>query len=184
MSRTSEPADAGRLLVSPFVVVVDSREKAPYGFASIHADAAQRQGGSPQVVLVRSVVRGLAAGDYTLEGHEPDTPLSVAVERKSACDLFGTLGQARARFVSELQRLAACEFAAVVVEAEWSELLGSPPAHSRLNPKTVHRSVIAWQQRYPRVHWWFLPGRDAAEVTTYRILERFWKEQQSRVQAH
>jgi hypothetical protein len=36
--------------------------------------------------------------------------------------------------------------------------------------------VIAWQQRYPRVHWWLCPGRAFAEVTTYRILERYWRD--------
>ena len=66
------------------------------------------------------------------------------------------------------------EDAAVVVEAEWSEVLGSPPPHTQLTPKTVYRSVIAWQQRYPSIHWWFCADRRLAEVTTFRILERWW----------
>ena len=38
----------------------------------------------------------------------------------------------------------------------------------------VVRSAIAWQQRHPRVHWWFVPGRDFAEKLTFRILERYY----------
>jgi hypothetical protein len=99
----------------------------------------------------------------------------VAIERKSLADLYSTLGQGRQRFARELERLNGYEFTAVVVEAEWSVVIGSPPAYSQLLPKTVYRSVIAWQVRYPKVHWWFVPGRDFAEVTTFRLLERYWK---------
>ena len=42
-------------------------------------------------------------------------------------------------------------------------------------PKTVYRSVIAWQQRYD-VHWLFAPGRPFAEKTTYHILDRFYRD--------
>jgi len=70
------------------------------------------------------------------------------------------------------------QFAAVVVEAEWSEILASPPPHTQLTPKTIFRSVLAWQQRFPRVHWWFVPGRSAGETTTFRVLERYWRERQ------
>ena len=92
-------------------------------------------------------------------------------------DLFATLGQDRERFERELTRLAEMTFAAVVVEADWDKILKHPPEFSRLNPKTIFRSVIAWQQRYPRVHWWMGPDRRFAEIVTLRILERFLKEQ-------
>jgi hypothetical protein len=198
-------------LMAPFTMVVDSREQHPYTFAAIRADA--DAGRRPVVVPIVSA--GLPAGDYSIEGLEN----VVAVERKSLQDCFSTLGQGRARFVRELERLAQYEFAAVVVEAEWSEIIGfysaglrelrnhfatlaakgqddsqpwavwadmlseampGPPVRSRLNPKTVYRSVIAWQMRYPRVVWWPCPGRAFAEVTTYRLLERFHKEREAK----
>lgn len=52
-----------------------------------------------------------------------------------------------------------------------------PVDHSRLNPKTVYRTILAWQQRYPHVHWWPAESRRFAERTTFRILERFWIDQ-------
>ena len=75
-----------------------------------------------------------------------------------------------------MARLASFHAAAIVVEAEWSEILNAPPRHSKLPPRSVFRTVIAWQQRYQTVHWWFVPGREIGEVTTFRILERFLKE--------
>jgi hypothetical protein len=55
---------AGGLLVTPFVVITDTREQAPYAFTGLHADAAQGR----RPLLVRTVTRGLPAGDYSLEG--------------------------------------------------------------------------------------------------------------------
>lgn len=156
----------------PATVVVDTREQSPFAFASLRTDV--REGRRPLIV---STVRGtLKSGDYSLAGFETQ----VAVERKSIEDLFNTLGQGRGRFQRELARLndQAYLFAAVVVEAGWDEIIAAPPERSMLRPKTVHRSVISWQMRFPRIHWWMCPNRAFAEVTTFRLLERFWKEQQ------
>lgn len=190
---------------TPYTIVVDTREGRPYSFARLFTVSPGSAGDARGVVvttsrrrgtflrhrrpidrftfakelsslgkkyIVQTTVRGLATGDYSLFGFEDQ----VAIERKSLADLFGTLGQGRKRFERELTRLAAMKFAAVVVEAEWSAVLGDPPRRSKLNPKTVFHSVVAWQQRFPRVHWWFLPGRDAAEAAVVRILDRFWRE--------
>jgi ERCC4-type nuclease len=172
----NRPLSDNSQIVAPFTVVVDTREQLPFAFAGIRADAVHGR----RPVLVRTVRCGLPAGDYSLAGFE----LSVAIERKSLADLFSTLGQARARFVRELQQLDTYAFAAVVVEAGWEDVLARPPARSRLNPKTIWRSVIAWEQRYPRIHWHFLPGRSLAEVYTFRALERFWKDWQAKNRAN
>lgn len=215
MPRSQKP------LPAPFLILIDSREQHPYQFQGLISDA--RQGRRP--ITVRQEVRGLPTGDYSLEGCEAQ----IAVERKSAADLFHTLGQGRDRFERELVRLADLPVAAVVVEAEWSEILGlrhdlsdlidyledqqeglssvrdeganlvdgipfsrwidalrelsaGPPEFSSLNPKTVYRSVLAWQQRYPAVHWWFCVNRRHAEVTTFRVLERFWRDRDEQTQ--
>jgi DNA excision repair protein ERCC-4 len=155
------------------VIIVDTREQSPYGFSRIPADASNR-GASKEGETFAAAVRvgTLKSGDYSLEGFTD----RVAVERKSLADLFGTVGQGRERFVRELTRLSVFDFAAVMVEAEWSQVISDPPQHSQLSPKTIVRSVLAWQQRFPRVHWHFWPDRASAEIVTYRILERWWKE--------
>lgn len=157
----------------PVPILIDTREQLPYSFAGLQADASDNG-----VPLVVELIPGtLQAGDYSLLGAHH----RVAIERKSKSDLFGTLGHGRSRFQRELERLAAYDFAAVVVEAEWSEILNNPPEHSRLKPKIVFRSVIAWQQRFPNVHWWFCCDRRHGEVTTLRILERWMKDQQRKL---
>jgi DNA excision repair protein ERCC-4 len=164
-------------LVTPFVVLVDQQEGIPYRFEGIIADA--RQGRRPLVVPTETV--HLKTADYTIRGLES----RVAVERKGGAqngaeDLFRTIGQGRERFERELARMNEMEVAAVVVEAEWSQILTDPPKWSKLPPKNVYRSCLAWQQRFPRVHWWTVAGRKMGEVTTFRILERFWRDRVAR----
>ncbi len=160
---TKTPSDEP--LTVPFTVVIDTREQLPFGFTGFTSDA--RHGRRP--LVVPTVVGTLGQGDYSLAGLGD----VVAVERKSHGDLVGTLSQGRERFERELERLSGLLWAAVVVEADWAQVLAGRE-RSRLNPKTIHRSVIAWQQRYPSIHWWFCADRRLAEVTTFRILERWW----------
>lgn len=172
MSTATPPPALPVRLVVPFVVKIDTREQRPWYFLHLRADADKRR-----VPLAVQLVRGtLACGDYSIDGLEH----VVAVERKSKEDLFGTLGQGRARFARCLERLNELPHAYVVAECDLGEVFTSPPRHSDLKPKTVFRSVIAWQVRYPRVHWWFCPGRAFAEACTFRVLERVWKEHQGR----
>jgi len=156
----------------PRAVVVDTREQLPYSFGGLRADVSYGAGSSA-TLMIELVAGTLGQGDYSLAGFER----RLAVERKSIADLFNTLGQGRDRFVRELERMQeALDFAAIVVEADWARILNDPPPFTELSPKIVHRSVIAWQQRYPRVHWLMMPDRRVAEVTTFRVLERFWRE--------
>lgn len=149
-------------------IIVDTREQRPYTFANIEAD--KRDGGGIVPVAVR--VGTLASGDYSLDGFED----RIAVERKSLADLYGTLGKGRERFERELARLDRMDAACVIVEACWHEIIECPPVHSRLSPRSVYRSILAWSQRFPRVHWWTVADRAMGEITVYRWLERWWKD--------
>lgn len=156
-------------------VKTDTREQSPYTFEGIGWDKADG-GGEGRTLTVETVRGTLASGDYSLLGYER----RVAVERKSLADLYGTLGQGRARFERELERLKDYDFAAVVVEASLLEIVTSPPPHTEMSPKAVYRSIIAWSVRYPRIHWFPCDNRRLAEITTFRLLERFLKEDLSR----
>ena len=85
-------------------IVVDTREKAPYTF-------------DPKRFSVER--RALPAGDYSLVGSEE----RVAVERKSLADFAQTVIRARRRFHEELRKLAACEFACIVVEGSMRDVI-------------------------------------------------------------
>ena len=146
-------------------IINDTREQLPYDFQSIGVD--------PPPITIRKT---LESGDYSLEGYET----RIAIERKSKADAYGTFGKGRNRFERELERLSHYEFAAVVIESEWLDLIRHPPARSRLNPKTIFVSVIAWCQRFD-VHFFTVPNRAFAEKLTYRLLERFWRDHHARL---
>ncbi len=151
----------------PYTILIDQREKAPYRFGQL-GDPDQAS-----ALQVRTQVTTLSTGDYTLAGLESQ----VAIERKSLADLFATLGRRREQFEAEHKRMAEMDFAAVIIEASWEQILFSPPPESQLRPETVLSTAIAWSQRYG-VHWWCVPSRRAGEVTTFRMLDRFWRERE------
>lgn len=157
-------------------VLIDTRENQPFTFAAIPADAGEGAG----LLRVRTARHGLATGDYSLFGHHTggtaDSPAGVCIERKSKKDLYSTIAAGRARFERELARMQSFRVARIVVECELKELLTDPPAHTRYSPKSLHRSIIAWEQRCPWVHWRFCPDRAFAETYTLRVLDRYWRE--------
>ena len=150
----------------PFKVVVDTREQTPYEFKQVRANA--KLGGL--LYEVQTVRRALATGDYAIDGMP-----RFAVERKSMADLFGSMAR-RENFLSRLARFrATCDVAVVVIEAEISTILASPPRFSSMPVKSVIRSIQSWTVRYPTVHWHFLPGRDAAERWTFSLLRLYYE---------
>lgn len=153
---------SARIAVAPFTIGVDTREQLPYDFASVK-----------NPILPFSVIGAtLETGDYTAIGHEAE----LCVERKSKADAFKSFGDDRERFEREIVRMSAYRFAAVIIEAEWSEIFTEPPRHSqRMRPKTILASALAWSQRYG-VHFYAVPGRGFAEQLTYRIIERWVRD--------
>lgn len=143
------------------IIVRDTREQAGYTFSYL----------SPAPIIVDAT---LHTGDYSLRGYEDQ----LAIERKGLSDCFGTFGHGRKRFERELERMKTLQFAAVVIEGDWFTIFHRPPKFSKLKPKTIHASIIAWQQRYG-VHFFTCPDRNFAERTTYRMLERFYKDRQN-----
>lgn len=180
LSAGSTPPDGPHLTV-PFTITIDTREQIPYsftGFEADHEDARRYRGqrtikaatGLP--LYVPTVTDTLLTGDYSIRG----MAALVTVERKSLGDLYGSLGAGRDRFEREHERMAHLQFAAVVIDASWQEIFSSPPPQSKLSPKSVHRTMCSWQQRYG-VPWLAMGDRRLAEITTFRILEKFWREE-------
>lgn len=195
------PCKEGHILC-PFVVVADSREQMPYGFAGItyqddDAEVPARFacpscgfGSEPPSPLDSTPIRddktgkpfdiavyrtGVPLGDYTILGL-PD----ITIERKSLEDFYGSVGR-RDNFEGRLTRMQAKGYSAVVVEATQEQVLASPPPFSGLTPRNVFRTVQAWTMDFPRTHWWFMDGRVSAEVLTFRLLHRFYRENKDRI---
>lgn len=154
-------------VMCPFTVQVDRREQKPFLFENVRANADQGN----RLIYVPLNFESIPVGDYTIWS----LPL-IIIERKSKEDLYQSISQGRANFEARLRRMCLeYSVAAVVVEAEWSELLSDPPRHTQYPPKSLHRTIMAWMVRWPRVHWIMMPGRDAAESAAFRMLEKFWQ---------
>lgn len=158
----------------PFIILVDHREvPLDYQFTGIRADSAEKN--RPLVVTRRIVT--LKTGDYTIDGMAD----LVTVERKQKTDLFGTLGQERERFEREHERMAEMigrgGYACVMIEASLRGVLLEPPERSKLNPKTIVRTFVSWQQKYG-VQWIFAEDRRMGELLTFQVLKKFWDHKQ------
>lgn len=138
-------------------VIVDSREQAPFAFSG------------PRYEGLTVEVGTLAVGDYSLAGLTD----KVAVERKSLPDLVACLGRERERFERELQRGAALDAFAVVVEASWADLAGGQ-YRSKIKPHAARQSALAFAGRY-RLPFLFAGSRAAAEYMAWGGCANTWK---------
>lgn len=163
-------------ITCPFTIVIDTREQAPWSFIGIKTDSDKKY--RPMIVCTTRMK--LDSGDYSISGYENQ----ISIERKSLSDAFGTFTVDRERFERELERLNAMKYAAVVIEGDWSGIAAGPERSTRSElhrgviGKTCLRSICAWSQRFPNVHWWALPTRLWAERWAFRQLERFWLDRQ------
>ncbi len=153
---------------SPFTIAIDNREQLPYLFQTIKCDASKTN----RPMLIPTRFQTLQTGDYSIVGMEH----LYTIERKSKPDLYGTLSGGRERFERELDRMAQLHHADIVIEASLIELITRPPEHSKVPPKAINRSIIAWSQRFPTVHWWMAENRVAGEQMAFRLLDRFYQD--------
>ncbi len=135
-------------------ILIDTREQRPFTFEHERYD-------------VQIQPWTLTVGDYSLRGLED----KVAVERKSLPDLVQCLGRERERFERELQRGAALDAFAVVIEAGWTDLSGGH-FRSHINPHAACQSVLAFMARY-RTPFLFAGSRAAAEYAAWGFLRQY-----------
>jgi DNA excision repair protein ERCC-4 len=150
---------------APFCVLRDTREQNGWHFRGLRSGAADGYAR----LEVETKLASFDSGDYSIDGFTEQ----LRIERKSPEDLLGTLTRGRDRFEAELDRLATYPFSAVVVEAEFSDLACS--RRNGMTPRSFVGSVVALSTRFPS-RWYFAGGRRHAEVLTYRIFERWWKD--------
>lgn len=178
-------------VMCPFTVVIDTSEQAPWSLRGISDDAedfetepltpwtfegmtanADKQY-APLVVNI--VEKSLETGDVSILGFEK----YFTIERKSLSDAFSTFTNDRDRWERELDRMRKMPHCHVVIEAGWDAVSAGPMKVGGANiGKAVMRSIFAWSVRYPHVHWWAMPSREMAEATAFRLLEKFWEEDQ------
>jgi hypothetical protein len=127
-------------------IIVDAHERYPYTFT------AQQ---------VRTLRRGLPAGDYAVNAHDR---VIAAVERKSLPDLASSLTSGRLKYA--LGELAALPRAAVVIEDRYSRIFSLDHVPGR----TIADGLAELQILWPTVPMVFMENRKLAEEWTYRYL--------------
>lgn len=163
MTCSAEP----KLSYCQFTIIIDTREQAPFNFRDI--DQLSRYGGGTLIIPTKK--KCLPTGDYSIEGMESE----ITIERKEMGDFFNCCGQDRERFEKQLSRLNEMKFGCMMIEADWNTIMRGH-RESKMEPESIRGSVVAWQmETFPNVKWWF-GGRRFAEVTTFRILDRWWRK--------
>jgi hypothetical protein len=173
----------------PFTILIDTAEKAPFTFGDIVSRSfVDKEMRVYQPITERRFL-GVGCGDYSIEGYTG----IVGIERKSMKDFQGTLlgwrheveaGEwkididRRARFKRELKTLAGFACKAVVVEATLDDCLDNSPEWGKRsaaeNAKYLFSTYLSWVEEFPAVPWIFCGDRRFAEITTFRLLEKFW----------
>lgn len=176
----------------PFVVIVDTRESAPFTFQSLRANSSR----SYRPLAVNFIRGTLHTGDYSIVGFSAASPLnsfrSITVERKSLADIFGSLScgeknlgpnekTRRTKLREEHERMLADYIihggqAHVVIEGRYDELDEFYEANGQRGvcPEDVRSTHVKWFDRY-HVPWHFAGSRSEAEKLTFRLLECFYE---------
>ena len=139
-------------------IIIDSREQLPYEFS------------------VPTETATLTTGDYSLLGGES----LIAIERKTANDLIGSLTRGRDRFERELHRGMALQYFALVVECS---LMSLSNGHymSLMKPKAAIQSLLTFSVRYG-LPIFFCENRNYSARVTESLLLKFAREQMKRAE--
>jgi ERCC4-type nuclease len=132
----------------PPLILIDSREQRPFEFD-------------------RSIRCALPTGDYSISGFAD----RVGIERKSKADAYSSIGHARERFHRAVERLAALDYGAIVIESTLPGFL-IPPAHSQVSPQAALGTYLAWSVRY-RLPVFFAGNHDHGQAVTEQLLRHY-----------
>jgi len=167
----------------PYTILIDSAEQKPFTFSGIHGDSYYQN--QDLVVPTKHQHLGISKADYSIDGLEG----RIHIERKSMEDAQSTvLGwpsksaperrSRRERFMDELLFLSSIEFGAIVIEATEEDMMRNAPQYgektAQLNAKIMYRQILAWRMDH-KVQWIFCWNRRAAELATFRLLDRFYR---------
>lgn len=131
----------------------------PEGFYLIQDTREQKPLFKPAPWIIE---KGLKSGDYSIKGFE-DT---IAIERKSINDLYGSLGVGRKRFEAELGRLLDYAWKGLLIEGPESKLYDEVHKFSSLHPNSLFHSLsrievfyglhIYYAKKPYQARWWVL----------------------------
>ena len=164
----SEKKVPRELFICPWTLLVDTREQAPWSFTGL------TMGG--QLVVLKRERGTLRTADYSITGMED----RVCVERKSPEDLVGSVCGGHKRLEAEHERMAEIVrgggFAALICEGNYAEIDDRLRMDGRDRvAETLLGCYSSWPFRFS-VPWLFAGDRRRAELLAFRILYKWWAE--------
>jgi ERCC4-type nuclease len=155
------------MLIAPFTIIVDTREKIPYSFYDVYI-------GRKKAFALTSIGT-LSTGDYSIQGFET----KICVERKSLEDLYHTLIHDRERFIHELERMQDLERSLVVIEGTWQQIADperfDPTWHSSAHPNSIIGSIVTFSSQFPTL-WKAAGNRANGQKETFKFLLRYYND--------
>ncbi len=109
--------------MSELTIIIDTREQQPYVFSS----------------TINTLSEKLESGDYSILGYQD----KFSIERKSLDDYISSITSDRDRFFRELKRLQKYDFACIVVEGSFPELLNQKLIGDNVNINNVIGTTIS-----------------------------------------
>ena len=156
------------LYVCPFTVLESNAEQLPWTFQGIVISRRQW--------IVKRKRQHMKTADYSVEGYES----FLAIERKSATDLVGSVTAGHSPLEREHERMAgiiqAGGFACLVCEGSLSEIdeeLRRDGRHGAA--ETLMSCVASWPMKF-KTPWFFAGDRRRAELLAFRLLWKWWNE--------
>lgn len=120
--------------------------------------------------LILTKRKKLRTGDYSLKGYEK----KITIERKTLNDYVQTIIHRQKNFKKELQRMKNMDYAIIIVEADWSDLLNKK-YNCNAKPSSVMgltiSIIINWQ-----IPIYFLSNRQIAQWFVEKYLLKHWKK--------
>ena len=149
------------------IIVYDTREQRPLSFKRY-----KKVDGTSRITL--------KTGDYSVRGYED----KISIERKSAIDLFGTLGKGSERFKKELLRARDLDFFGMVIESPYDEIRDKTfknAFRSKMRGDVILKRLHTMMVKY-RMHVFFARSRSEATgwiVRTFDSYIRFKEKEDS-----
>jgi DNA excision repair protein ERCC-4 len=147
--------------MSDYKIIVDSREQLPLWKKNV-------------------IVKKLDIGDYSILGHES----SIAVERKSPLDLFGTLTKGHSRFKAEIARSLGYRYFAIVVEATHAQIRDKSfnnAFKSKMRGFVINRILMTIHIKYG-IPVFFCNGRNEVKSLIRDIFDSYLKVYKNNIQ--
>lgn len=184
----------------PFIVAVDTREQMSYGFKGLRANA-KYQFRPLEVATERQT---LQSGDYAIQGLEDEFQIErkSLADLHHSCSWERENFEKKHQALAQLKRGCVIVEASLDTLATYSPVYRKAGTgeicRSKVRPKTIHRIMLSWyvrygvpwitagvghfknpvslEQEFAAEYWRAKRSRRLAEVTCFRLLEKFYQE--------